>query len=320
MGYVLSNSGTPSVTDGCKDDISSVTDNGAGDSTLNFLEPFQRTCFPFITPAGGTGAIGTITTAAAGSARVKTSDEAGSATDMNAHVLVIGHDSAETNSIAPNWSTVRAGRFRPRLVTFSFNSSGTLTSGKYQVTVSPSTSTFTITFNRPFASAPVVIATCTGATAGVAKVTSSAVNQIVIDTFDAAGSGSARGCHVFVLGWDCAEYGRGHRVELLTPQLRPRLIVAEVTFTAGVPAVSAGTSSTVSDDNTGLFTLTFPTTHATFKRAPEVIACGDGTTISNVISSSTTATQIQVFSNAGVAADPGKVYVAALGYDSADEF
>lgn len=322
MGYYMTNAGTPSITDGCKDDISSVTDNSAGNSTINFYEPFQRVSFPFVTPVGASGAIGNVVIAAAGSARVLTSDSAGTATDMDAHVMVFGHDSSETNSLAPNFSYVRAGRLKPRLVGIRVSAAGVVSSGGYRVTCSLTSSTFTLTFNEPFQTAPIIIATVSGATSGVCRVTSTAANTAVINTYSAAGAASARAFHAWILGWDSREYGRSHRVELLNPQRRARIMAGEITYTAGVPAASLGLSgSTVSDDGTGLFTLTFPTaSHSVYLRAPTVIVCGDGTSMSNVVSSSTTTAQIQVYDNAGSAVDPGKVYVACLGYDVADEF
>lgn len=316
MGYIMTNAGTPSITDGCKDDVSSVTDNSAGNSTINFYEPFQRTPITLVAAAGGTGAIPAVVTSAAASARVLTSNSAGSATDMNAHVMCFGFDSADTNSRGPNRSLARAGRLAPVLFGFRFNSSGGVLSGARQVSVSAATSTFTVTLKAPFASAPVVIPICTGSTAGVAKVTSASGSQIVIDTFDAAGSGAAFGCHVFVLGWYSAEYCRSRRTELDCPQRLPRLEVYEVTVTAGVPAISIGTGG-IADDGTGLFTITHT---EPFKRAPQVVSCADGSTISTLVSSSISATQIKTYDNAGNAADAGKVYVACLGYDTADKF
>lgn len=318
LGFQITNAGTPSVSEGCKDDVSSVTDNGTGDSSLNFYEPFQRSCVAVTTPIGGTGAISTISTVSKTAARLLTCNAAGAAADMNFNSLIVGYDSAETMMARPLYHNVKAGRFRPVLIGGSFDSSGTLLSGKRHFTVSAASSTYTVTLRSPFATVPVVVATATGSTAKLCRVTSTAVNTFVIDTFDDAGGASTSGVNFFVLGWHSKEYARARRTELYSRQRGSRLIACEVTVTAGVPAVSINAQeASVSDDGTGLMTLTW--TQA-FKRAPEVVAVATGTDIATVVSSSTTACQIKTYTNAGVAGDTGKVYLVAMGYDVTEEY
>lgn len=317
MGYVLSNSGTPSVSNGCKDDVSSVTDHSTGNSSINFYDSYQRTPIVVAAAAGGTGAIAGVVSSSTTAARILTSDSAGSATDMAAHILALGWDSPETQDIGATRNIVRAGRLRPVLLNFNFNAAGTLFQGKSLASLSSSTSTYTFTLNNPFACAPVVIPTCIGSTAKVARVTSASGVQIVIDTFDAAGSGSTSACNVLVLGWYSAEFARSRRVELLTPQRKPRLTGFEITVTTGTPALTSGTSldGSIVDNGTGDFTITLA---KPFTVAPEVVASADGSNIVTV-SSTTSAITIKAFNNAGSAADPGKVSIIALGRDYLDE-
>lgn len=317
-GKIINTAGTPSVSAGCQDDVSSVTDNATGDQSVNLSQIFKRKGASVVTSGVGTGSISNITSNTAALCRSILRTEAGTAVDGTGYWLSVGFDHAlSQKSLSP--ATVVATRHGTILEAGDCGSTGTMGNGKYRFTAGAVTSTFTLTPTRPFGDTPIVLATARSATAKVCNVTSTAVNSIVVDTFDAAGSGSAAAFNFLVLTKTNAIRQGLRRSILQTTQKGGRLVIFEVTYTTGTPAITVGSEDgAIVDNGTGDFSITLT---KPFKRHANWIASPDSSHICTDNSgTSLSVCNILTFSNAGAAVDPGVVYVIGLGYDYADEF
>lgn len=322
MGFqVIDTSGTPSVDNGCIDDHASVTDNAAGDASINLNEPFQRTPVAISSPMVASGTIPSVVSTAAGVIRNKLWTEAGVAVDGNSHVLAFGFDNRDTVRLPfGQYHTAKATRPGSILTGYKVTSAGAVTYGSNQAGCTLDTSTFTLALKNAGGALPIAVGCATGATAKSVRITSSAVNSIVVNTYDAAGSDSAAGFNLIVLSnQHAARIGRC-RHPLQVPQRGPRLELFQITVTAGTPVITLGAADgTITDNGTGDFSITWT---RPFKRPPIVVATAVGAIIcTDNTGSSLTAGNILTFNAAGSAADPsGIINVVVLGYDDATEY
>lgn len=309
-----STSGTPVASQG-NDDLSSFTDNGAGDASLNLREPFART--PVVVATAGadvdatSGAFANVTAQSASAVRVKTIANDGTATDGAAHVLTYGWDSAQTDNAAWLQAVENTG-MSPRLIPISMSDPSTLVEGKYLADVSAVGGVSTITFRKAFQRAPVVIAVSDTA-ACLVNVVSTAVNKCVVTQFNAGGAAIQAGVQLLALGWDSSNRIGKLRRALKVPQMKPRVIAANITVTAGTPAVTGYNDVTVTDAGVGDYTLTFA---KPFRRKPVVVACHSGSGSAAVTATSTTACTVKCRTDAGAAVDPTTVGVIIVGFDN----
>lgn len=303
-----------------------ITDNSAGNTTLTLVEPFART--PLVVASCdtdvGDGALANYVTATNLAQRVLSSTSAGTATDGTIHVMSLGWDSATTDIVTPS-HTLRSSVTGPRLIGFGVDGTGTaaLLTGKYQATLTDNdTGNYTLTFNSPFAEAPVVVGTVLGTTAGVVNVVTTAVNAVNIKTFNAAGAATDFDFCLFILGRDHSDVirvpGRGRIVH--TPQRLPRILGFNITVDTGTPSITTGLGSldgAITDNGVGDYTVTFTTP---FARTPEVVAMATSTHICTVAARSTSAVQINTFDNAGSAVEAAALNIICLGYDDATQY
>lgn len=88
LAFFLDGTGTAALTIGSG--LATLTDNGTGDYTLTFRQPFARTPIVLVTPL--TKVYATVTAMSTTACTIKTFNDAGSATDADMSILVKGWD------------------------------------------------------------------------------------------------------------------------------------------------------------------------------------------------------------------------------------
>ena len=315
--------GAPTLTRGEGD--ASLTDNGTGDTTLTLKDPFARTPLMFVTPtvAIGDGSIGNIVSSDNNDVRIKTSDSAGSGTDGNCHVAAFGFDSSLPGRIKNGKFSLTHNFIAGILAGFTVDGTGTaaITSGKFQGTLTDNgTGDYSVALKRKLGQSPIVLATATKATAAVANLVSASNSAVAIKTFDAAGAAVDSAFDFIVIGSSGKDKSGKHRRVIECPQRKPRIELFRITVTAGTPVLTIGSGgASIVDNGVGDYTLTFT---QKFARVPLAIANADSTHIVTTHPSvkSTTALQLNAWTNAGVAVDPGIIDILVLGYDTIQEF
>jgi hypothetical protein len=315
FGYTTA-SGSPVFSQG-DDDLASSTDNGAGDTTLTFLEPFARVPVAVLSAGSGvaTGAFGNINAVStASAARLLTKNSAGSNADGLCHGLIYGWDSADTINTACDVSVKNTG-LAPRLLPITLSAPSTLVEGKYLASASAVSEVTTLIWARAFQRAPIIIG-CATTLGNTVNITSSSVSGAVVCQYDSDGSATTGGMHLFVLGWDRENRIGRRRMSLKVPQLAPRMLAFNITVTGGTPVITGYDGATITDNGVGDFTLTFT---KAFLRAPVVVASSSGSGAVAVTASSTTACTVKCSNAAGSAQDPTTVGVLVVGFDNAQQ-
>lgn len=311
--------GTPAFEQG-NDDFTSITDNGTGDGSLNLAEPFRRV--PVVLALGGSdtsvnGAITAIGTPSATAPRITSYDATGTgaADDGTVNALIIGWDSDVVhNSYSPE--PVVCTNIAPRLIPLVLTAPGTVTEGKHQVSASGASNRTTITFNRPFAAAPIVVG-MPDTLGNTLKLVSSSVSQIVIDQFTHADAAATNGMHLWVLGQDEPNRIGKLRRRLKVTQFKPRLIAGIISQSGSVySATNYSDLGTFVRNGAGDVTITFA---RAFLRAPVVVAVSDTSASVAVTAVSTTACTIKVSTTSGAGADPSTMHIGILGFDAIDQ-
>lgn len=302
-------------------DYSSYTDNGTGDTTCTFVEPFPSGRVPVVVATAGAdvdatnGAFASVSSALVTAARVVTSANDGTAADGAAHAIVWGWDVADTGRSVME-QRVHCTGLRPRLIPISLSDPSTLVEGKYLCSVTASSNESTIVFNQAFQAAPVVVASAdtAGNTVNIVSVTAA---QVVITQFDSSGAATTGGVYLWVYGQDCTVDVGKRRRALKVAQIRPRILAGRITVTGGTPAITGFTDlGTVTDNGQGDFTLTF---EKAFKRAPVVVAAMSSVGSVAVTASTTSTCRLVCQTNAGAAVDPTTVHVLVCGFDYAGQ-
>lgn len=304
-------------------DFRTGTSSGTGVSTLTFKTALGR--LPLCVGSPGSnianGGYFHSATHAVGSVIMNTDGAAGSADDGTYYGFILGYDAKDTRRYT-NIHEVRATVKAPRLLAMTVNGTGTaaLVVGKYQATLTDNgTGDYTITFNRPFGSVPIVVATGLNTSTAVAvQVTSVAVDSVNIKTFDNAGTPEDNIFHLWVLGFDSKFESGDLRKPLHTPQRKPRMIAGRVAYSGGVPAISVNSEdiTSIADTGTGDATITFK---QAFKRAPVCIASGIGDNRVTIHTINSTSVRLVASIANGTATD-GDYDFMILGFDNADEF
>lgn len=296
-----------------------LTDNGSGDTTLTFTDPFQRQPIAILTPSEtSVGSIGNLTSASKTAVRIVANTSGGAGQDETQHFLVLGWDSPDIlTHTASSW-VLKHERPRSRILPLKVVSNVASTSVRHFTVTNTATGTYTVAFSNPFNQAPVLVGTVIGTTAGVVNISATSVNTSTIKTYDAAGSLADFDFYLFAVGCDAGTITGGLRREINTVHRLGRLLAFEITVTGGVPALTiGGESATIADTAPGVYTISYGTA---LKRAAEIVAIADGTSIVTISASTTTGCVVRTFSNAGAAADAGLVHIFALGYDDTAEY
>ena len=104
-----------------------------------------------------------------------------------------------------------------------------------------------------------------------------------------------------------------------SPQRLPRQLAFKVDGTGTASIVIGSKDATLTDDGTGLYTLTFA---KPFARAPIAVGSviyGASGLILSVASATATAVQVRIYDGAGADAD-ADFHLIVQGYDAADEY
>lgn len=319
QGFKWTTAATPSGT--CNigaGDLTSITRNAAGRVSLVHKTPYSRNGIVVCSPSTSysAGAYGTYNTDGNGTTDVAAClNAAGSAAEGTGYSLHLNWASDLTDSVSPLQGLLNSAR-SPRLLAFKIASSGSVTIGGRQGTVSKASSVYTITFANAFGRAPIVVAVPEGtSTQKSCKVDSVTAYNCAISTYDASEAAEDNAFHVFVLGWDSSDEQYQMGRVLQTPQLQPRLLGVQIEGSTGTVSLTVGKTVVSSTDNgTGDYTLTFT---KAFQRAPVVIASGKDSR-AQIHSATSSACRILTFNATGSAAD-SDVNVLILGFDSADE-
>ena len=321
MAFVIDGAdGSPAATVGA-DDLASITDNGAGDYSLTWKNPFHQVPVVVVSPdhANGAGseaylqADPTIT-----GCRILLKSNASAAADGKCFVLVAGLDTRVAESTIPQH--VCSSRIRGRLLAFKVNADATtptmLIGGTDVKTLTRNdTGDYTIEFKNAFGLAPVAVGVVAADASGSVAIRTVGVSSVRVVVANHAGTAADTDFFLFVLGWDCQSEMGGLRRPLVSTQIRPRLLPMFLNVASGTPALSTGQDdAAVEDDDTGTHTLTFT---KAFKRLGAAVATAVGVPYTACVADNT---EVQVITRSeDTDTDSSGVCVLVLGYDSEDE-
>lgn len=321
-GGITFTDGTPSLNIGGV--ASSLTDNGAGDVTVTYRDSFGRGGVTFVHSSNHINdcSWGNVASSTALATRISSCRQDGTKVDQPYDFLTVGFDSFNTDYLPDSHSSVLYHRPLSRLVAYRIKGTDTAaiqSSTKHGTLTDHDTGEYTVTFTNEFGEQPRVFATAISSSAIVLSRDTCDNTHVKLTAFDQAPAAADTDFYLWVLGCDTSDSSTGHRRAIKTPHAGARLLVFQITVTAGTPALTYGSGSgTVTDNGTGDFILTFT---KPFKRAPEILATTDSTRIATVAeAASTTAVNVLTFTDAGVAQDPTIVNVLVLGYDNSAEF
>lgn len=251
---------------------------------------------------------------------------AGVGDDGTGHCLTLAWDDTTTDRTDCNSQTVVNPAPSPRLLPFKVAAAGTIEIGKSQASVSVASSVYTLSFERDFGRAPVVVASPIAATRKAVRITANAATAVSIETYDPVGGGTPaledNNFYALVLGWDTPDEVAGFRRSVQVPQIQPRIEAFRVDG-AGTAAIDLGsTDAALTDNGTGDYTLTLT---QPFLSEPVVIVTGKDhpaqllAAVSESVSGGGYDTiQIGCFNKTTHAAVDDEVYVLVVGFDGSE--
>lgn len=321
MGFRV-NSTTSTAVEINKGNVKTITDNGTGDTTLTWKNPFSRA--PIIVGSSdtdaGAGSMFNVEAASITTGQFKTRNNAGAVADGTQHVLVCGWDSSTTDIVTPS-HTLNSPVIAPRLITFKVKGTGTaaIQGGARHATLTDNgTGDYTLTFTNPFGEAPVIVGTVIGSTAGKVDVVTTAVNAVNVKTYDTAGAATDFDFYLYALGRDSNTISQVPGRAVQTPQRLARFLPFELTVSGGTPTVNIGGKDfSVTDNGVGDFSLAIT---KPFKRAPHVVMSVNSSRLATAHTVSTSLVRINAFTEAGAAVDASLIHGFVLGFDTADEY
>jgi len=273
--------------------------NSAGNTTHTFRQPFYRGCVAVLAN-GATVPTGGFPINVAGSAtavQFETRDGAGAGQEGTGHALIYGFND---RSISAGLKQDVKGYFeRPQIVKGTISAAGaeTIPSRRYRVALT-STSTYTITFEPAFGSAPVVIPTVIGATALSAKVTSVTARTCVIDIASTGGVATASAFGFVAYGSRAPNEVGLANTPIEVSGLQQELVGGK--FNGATATIGIGTYDyTIVRNSAGNYSVTFS---RPFRDVPVVVCSSSGR--AQLLSAPTkTGFVMGTFSAGGVAAD-----------------
>lgn len=323
LGIKASDSGTGVLTFG-GEDFSSITDNGSADLTLNLKEAFVLgesvvgldamfvgTCVD-TTPGGSR--VARIVSATESAVRVAAS----AGTDF--HGLILGYDNYYADEVVSPGQALKTTRRSPRMMGFKVQGTSTaaLLIGTPEATLTDNgTGDYTVTFKRPFNTAPVVVATPLTANRG-ACIVSSSVNAVRIQTATFPGGAlSDADFELLVLGYDTLNSGSRMERAIQAPARKPRFLAFSALANGSALGFGANDAA-LTDNGTGDYTITF---NKPFAREPIVVAgVGTASVFATVSTVSSTAIRILTKTTAGAVANDAIINAFVLGSDVATEY
>lgn len=310
FGYTINYSGgTPSAGVGGQD-LTSITDNGTGDATLNFKTRFPRNTMTFACPGNisGGGWVQWSTATDGGTARLVNVDNSGNPSDSTFHALVLGYASSDVSRTSPQ--LVRSQRPRTRMLAFQITgATPSLDIGVGAATLTKAgTGDYTLTFKNAFGNTPIALVNGLQTTVVGPRITSISATSVRIQVFNTSSAAADAVIGVVVVGADGRDetpYQSGK--DIVECQMRkPRLLGFRCASGGGSLTIGSE-HGTIANNGTGDYTITFL---EPFRRTPVAIATSGNRAQIKAISS----TSVRVFrSNTGGSASDGPLDVLVLG-------
>lgn len=296
------------------DDISSVS-VASSQPTANLKRPFARTAIMGLTAGTGVGAGGfaTIATVQSASTLVAAWNNAGgTSVDATGDILALGYDSSVT-TLCMN-QRVESTKIRPRCIWGKITgSTGAVAIGVGDFACTRTgTGAYTVNFKETFCRTPIILLTgiATGGTVRAPVIGTKTATSVTVTIANQAGTASDGDFYISVWGQTSRDEQGGRFRYLRNSQRRPRMLGARVTV-AG-PTLTVGSEDfTLVKNGTGDFTLTYL---RPFRRECAVFG-GSRSNRFQVISSSSTAININTLAAGAGSADPTSFDVIVIGSD-----
>lgn len=318
----ITTSGTNTVTKTVGgDDLSTATEASAGLPVLTLKQGFRRT--PVFVGVPGTGATGGsyVEQAAASTNTVlsgRIRDGGGTAIDGAAHYLALGYNSPDTSACIPQ--RVLCSKRNSKIFFGKVTTAGVVSYGKSFFTVTrASQGVYTVLYKPAFGQTPIVLAQAI-ATSGVRGVviSSDTAAGCTVTFSDAAAAVQDADFYLIVVGSQMRDDHGLAFSELESAQRKPRVVVGQITYNAGVPSATINSEefTSITDNGTGDATLNLAKPFAT---ECCVIATGLGGRVL-VHTGSASAPRLLATNAAGTAADPTSVDFILIGSDDSTDY
>lgn len=323
-GQVTTSGGNAVTANIGSNDYSTVTESAAGAPVITLKQPFKR--LPVVVGTAGTtvAAGGYVDLAAASTTAILSlglKDAAGSGNDGVADFLAFGYVDSDTDRVLKQ--SVLCSKRRSRIFGAKLTGDGssvTVNFGKTDVSASrTSQGVYAVTFKRAFSQTPIVLACGISSSAVRApKITGKSATGCTVSLYDEAGAVQDDAFYLVVVGTDIRDEHGGAFASIDNPQRKPRIVVGQITVTAGTPAftINSNEFSSVTDNGAGDFTLNL---NDAFRQAPIIIATGRGGRV-QVHTGSASVPRLICRNAAGTAADPTTVDFILLGTDDPSEY
>ena len=301
------------------DDISSVS-VVSSQPTANLKRPFARTAIMAVAAGTGVGAggFGGIATIQAASNLVPYfANNSGTSVDATGDVLALGYDSSVT-TLCMN-QRVESTKIRARCIWGKITgTTGAVSIGTGDFTcIRTGTGAYTVNFRETFCRTPIVLLTGIAAAGTVRApiIGTKTATSVTVTIANQAGTASDGDFYISVWGQASRDEQGGRFRYLRNSQRKPRMLGARVTV-AG-PTLTVGSEDfTLVKNGTGDFTLTYRTP---FRRECAVFG-GSRSNRFQVISSSSTAININTLAAGAGSADPTSFDVIVIGSNDPSEY
>lgn len=323
-GQITTSGGNTVTKDIGGDDLAAATEAAAGTPSLTLKLPSRRVPVVVATigadvAAGGYADLSAVSTGSIAKPAFKS--EAGVADDGTGDYLIFGYDSSDTDRVVSQ--IVKATKRRTRMFGGKLTGSGsgiTVNFGTSDISASrTSTGVYSLTFKRAFSRTPIVLACGIKSSAVRApKVTAKTAKDCIVSIFDETGTVQDDAFYIVVIGSDIRdEHGLAY-APVENSQRKPRIVVGQVTVSAGTPTFSINSNefSSVTDNGAGDFTLNLSDV---FRQECIVIATARAGR-AQVHTGSASAPRLICLSAGGVATDPTTVDFILLGTDDPSEY
>ncbi len=242
----------------------------------------------------------------------------GAGDDGSAYCLLAGFGNSDTDRF-DDAQAVRSTLNGPVLVGFYVTNDGAAAlngAGKTLGSVTrDSEGIVTLTFTPGHPSLRTLAVSCVDAACRSPLVTASSHNSITVKVTDEAGVVQDSDFIVLVLFSKNVDDAGQCRDIIETPQAFPELIIGRCSISGGAPVIQVGGAThgvdfTVTDDGDGLYTIT---STKTFGLNILPVVCAATFRAQLMATPDTNSFQVGVFTDAGVAADDGFVFIALCG-------
>lgn len=318
--HIDATTGTP-LTDVGQRDATSITDNGGGDNTVNLAEGFTRGPAVFVStydtaPLAG-ASYPVIISRSNIAVEYRTQNNAGSTTDGNSSVIMMGFDN---DQLAPGLNQIVKATWRkPVIYAGIVRSDGSVDSVQKDFTVTKGgTGIYNITYDRALGQRPVMYCVC--GEAGIANGSGDpGVATAQVKTYTLAGVAADKQFHLWIFGSFSRDTNIGRlRQPIQSPQRKPELLIFE-TSTLGTVLSVGSLDGTIVKNGTGDYTITYARPFATNTFTVPMIGYigGGGVLVPYAIAASATQVRINFATTGGTLTDPTICFIGILGFKDA---